>query len=193
MEVSRLGGWIRDAAANLHHSHSNMGSRAKLHQQPAPQVIATLDLLTHRVRLGIKPGTSWKVVGFITHWATMGMPWFSFLIELLKPTISWSIFCVFCSFLHAFCTWFSLHLNFLNNLSFSFGHTCCMQKFLGQVSNLPSHSSDLSHKNDNARSLTCWTMRELLNFPFFKICNIHHSFLIMKLINLHCFNETTWT
>ena len=35
-----------------------------------------------------------------------------------------------------------------------------IQKFLGQESNL-HHSSDLRHKSDNSRSLTCWATREL--------------------------------
>ena len=43
---------------------------------------------------------------------------------------------------------------------FLFSYTCSMQKFLGQVLN-PHHSSDLSHTNGNARSLTCCTTREL--------------------------------
>ena len=35
-----------------------------------------------------------------------------------------------------------------------------MRKFPGQQLN-PCHSSELSHSGDNARSLTCWTTREL--------------------------------
>ena len=40
MEVSRLGDPIKAAAAGLHHSHSNAGS--KPHLQPAPWVMAVL-------------------------------------------------------------------------------------------------------------------------------------------------------
>ena len=40
------------------------------------------------------------------------------------------------------------------------GHTCRMQKFLGQGLNL-HHSSDPSHSSDIARSLTYWAAREL--------------------------------
>ena len=41
-------------AAGLHHSHSNAGS------------------LTHWVRPGIEPASSWVVVGIINHWDTKG-------------------------------------------------------------------------------------------------------------------------
>ena len=41
IEIPRLGGLSRAAAAGLHHSHSNAGS--KLHLRPTPQLMATLD------------------------------------------------------------------------------------------------------------------------------------------------------
>ena len=41
------------------------------------------------------------------------------------------------------------------------GYILGIQKFLGQGSN-PCHSSNQSHSSDNARSLTCYTTRELL-------------------------------
>ena len=43
-----------------------------------------------------------------------------------------------------------------------------MLKFLGQESNL-HHSSNQSHSNDNAGSLTCWATRGVLEEPHFKI------------------------
>ena len=62
---SHARGQIRAAAAGLHHSHSNAGS--KPHSQPAPQLMAMPDrLLTHRVRPGIGPTSSQILVGFIT-------------------------------------------------------------------------------------------------------------------------------
>ena len=53
---SQARGWIRAAAAGLCHSHSNVGS------------------LTQWARPGIGPASSWILVGFITHWATMETP-----------------------------------------------------------------------------------------------------------------------
>ena len=53
---------------------------------------------------------------------------------------------------------------------FSFGHTCGMQEFLGQGLN-SCHSSDLSHSNDNIRSLTHWATTELLAYWFFFFFN----------------------
>ena len=41
MEVPRLGGWIRTAAASLRQSHSNAGSEPRL--QPTSQLEATPD------------------------------------------------------------------------------------------------------------------------------------------------------
>ena len=44
-----------------------------------PQLMATSDgSLTHWVRPGIKPESSWMLVGFINHWATKGSPFFFF-------------------------------------------------------------------------------------------------------------------
>ena len=38
--------------------------------------------LTHWVRPGIKPATSWFLVGFVNHWATMGTPSDVFLLPV---------------------------------------------------------------------------------------------------------------
>ena len=63
MEVPRLGGPIGAVAAGLHHSHGNAGS------------------LTHGARPGIEPATSWFLVGFVNHCATMGTPLLSFKVS----------------------------------------------------------------------------------------------------------------
>ena len=52
------------------------------------------------------------------------------------------------------------------------GHACSMQKFPGQESN-PHHSSDLSHCNDNTRSLTYCTTRDILR------CNFNYRFYLI--------------
>ena len=53
---SQARGRIGAVAASLHHSHSNSGS------------------LTHWARPGIKPLSSWMLVGFVNHWAMTGTP-----------------------------------------------------------------------------------------------------------------------
>ena len=70
---SQARGQIRAAAAGLHHSHSNAGSE--------PCVSSTYTIthgnarsLTHQARPGIEPATSWFLVGFAKHRATMGTP-----------------------------------------------------------------------------------------------------------------------
>ena len=55
---------IRAVASSLHHSHSNEGSEP--HLQPTPQFTATLDHLTHGVRPGAEPASSWILVRFIS-------------------------------------------------------------------------------------------------------------------------------
>ena len=56
MEVPRLGVESELVAAGRHHSHSN--ARSEPHLQPTPQLTAT-----HWARPGIKPATSWFLVG----------------------------------------------------------------------------------------------------------------------------------
>ena len=56
----------------LHQSHNNMGS--KLHLQPAPTAHSNVRSPTHRARPGIKPATSWFLVGFANHCAMTGTP-----------------------------------------------------------------------------------------------------------------------
>ena len=64
-------GWIGAAAASLHHSHSNARSEPSL--PPTPQ-LGSHRSLTHWVRPGIEPMSSWMLVGFIIAEATMGIP-----------------------------------------------------------------------------------------------------------------------
>ena len=59
---SHARGWIRATAANLHHSHSNVGS------------------LTHWTRPGIEPASSWILVRFVHCWATKETPPNSFFL-----------------------------------------------------------------------------------------------------------------
>ena len=67
---SQARGWIRPAAAGLHHSHNNARSGPRL--GPTPQLMA--GSLTHWARPGTKPASSWILVEFLTHWATTETP-----------------------------------------------------------------------------------------------------------------------
>ena len=66
----RAKGQIKAAAASLSHSRSN--TKPKLPLWHTPQLEATPDPLTHWAMPGIKPTSSWILVGYLTHWATMG-------------------------------------------------------------------------------------------------------------------------
>ena len=74
---SQARGWIiiRDAAVDLWHNHS----RYEPHLWVTSQITATLDHLTHWERPGIETSSSWIIVRFLTHWATMGTPIILFL------------------------------------------------------------------------------------------------------------------
>ena len=61
---SQARGQIRATAAGLYHSHSN--ARSESHLRPTLQLTATPDPLTHRVRPGMEPATSWFLVGFVS-------------------------------------------------------------------------------------------------------------------------------
>ena len=86
---SQARGLIGAVAAGLCHSHSNARS------------------LTHWARPGIEPATSWFLVGFVNHCATMGTPFFFSLIFIylfilfifIFPTLFFFFFFVFLSFL----------------------------------------------------------------------------------------------
>ena len=69
---SQARGQIRAAATGLCHSHSN--TRYEQHLWPTPQLIATARSLTHWAKPGIKPSSSWILVGFVFHWATTETP-----------------------------------------------------------------------------------------------------------------------
>ena len=60
---SQARGLIGAVPAGHDHSHSNVGS--KPHLQPTPQLTATPDPLTHWVRPGIEPVSSWLLVGLL--------------------------------------------------------------------------------------------------------------------------------
>ena len=57
-------GWVGTAAADLHHSHRNSGSRAMSATYTTAQ--SNVGSLTHWVRPGIKPISLWILVGFIS-------------------------------------------------------------------------------------------------------------------------------
>ena len=60
---------IRAASATSTTAHSNTGS------------------LTHWVRPGIEPATSWFLVRFVNYWATMGTPrWAFYMVGVWSPT-----------------------------------------------------------------------------------------------------------
>ena len=65
-------GPIRTTAASLHHSHSNARSKPPL--RPYTTAHSSARSLTHWAKPGIKPETSWFLVGFVNHWAKMGTP-----------------------------------------------------------------------------------------------------------------------
>ena len=67
--------WSRAAAASLYHSHRDAASEQHL------WLLATL---WWSVRPGIEPPSSWILVGFFTHWATMGTPGDGVFTEVIK-------------------------------------------------------------------------------------------------------------
>ena len=76
MEVPRARGWIRAATASL--LHSNTGSELMSATYTAAHGNARSS--THWVRLGIEPISSWILLEFITHWATMRTPSIQFCV-----------------------------------------------------------------------------------------------------------------
>ena len=62
---SQARGLIEATAAGLHHSHSNVGS--ELHLPSTPQLMAMPDPEPTERGLGIKPASSWILVGFVNH------------------------------------------------------------------------------------------------------------------------------
>ena len=57
-------------ATGLCQSHSNAGSEPSL--QPTPQAHGNAGSYAHWTRTGIKPPTSWFLVGFVNHWFVNG-------------------------------------------------------------------------------------------------------------------------
>ena len=72
---SQARGRMRASAASLDHSHSNTGSEP--HLQPTPQLCGNARSLTHQVRPGIKPISSWILVRFLTCEPQQELPGFS--------------------------------------------------------------------------------------------------------------------
>ena len=70
---SQSRGQIEVATAGLYHSHSN--AKSKLCVQPMPQFAP----VPHWARPGMKLSSSWILIRFLTHWATTGTPWHTFL------------------------------------------------------------------------------------------------------------------
>ena len=68
--------------------------------QPIPQLMAMTDLLTHWVRPGIKPSSSWILVGFLTQWTRRGTSHclfiscytFGFHILAVRNNAAWNIY-----------------------------------------------------------------------------------------------------
>ena len=75
---SQARGLTGAVAAGLHHSHSHSNTGSKPRLQPTPRAHSNARSLAHWARPGIKPTTSWFLVGFINHWATVGIPTNSF-------------------------------------------------------------------------------------------------------------------
>ena len=98
---SQARGQMGTVAASLQHSHSN--ARSLTHWATSVTYTATPDphsnarSLTHWARLGMEPATSWFLVGFVNHWATMETPSFSHLFNQCTesycscPPLSWTI------------------------------------------------------------------------------------------------------
>ena len=72
---------VRVAAASLHDSpqkHQNQATSASY-----TAACGNARSLTHWARWGIKPASSWILVGFLSHWATTGTPPFCFPNSIL--------------------------------------------------------------------------------------------------------------
>ena len=76
---SQARGWIRAAAADVHHSHSN--ARSELHLWATLQ-LAAIGILNPLSKAGVEPASSWILVRFLTRWATVGIPMSYFFYDL---------------------------------------------------------------------------------------------------------------
>ena len=82
-------GLIRDVATVLHQSHSNVRSEPCL--QTTPQLHSNTGSSIHQARPGIKPATSWFLVGFINHCTTTGTPY----LYLKNVRLYWKVWYIF--------------------------------------------------------------------------------------------------
>ena len=74
MEIPRLGVESELQLPAYTNSHSNTGSEP--HLWPTSQLTAMLDPQPPEQGQEIEPTASWILIGFITHWATVGIPSF---------------------------------------------------------------------------------------------------------------------
>ena len=74
MEVSRLGVKSGARAAGLPHNHSNSGSRLHL-RSTYTTAHGNARCLTHWVRPGIEPTSSWILIGFVSTVPQWELPW----------------------------------------------------------------------------------------------------------------------
>ena len=83
---------IGAAAAGLCHSHRNMGSKPYLWPMaPCGTTCGNARSLTHWVKSGIKPASSWTLVRFLTHWITRETPITRLFNQKLATILSQSI------------------------------------------------------------------------------------------------------
>ena len=83
---SQARGWTGAVVTSLRHSHSNAGSELCL--RPAPVAHGNSASLTHRVRPGIKPTSSWMLVGSLTT-----EPWGDLPCRLPSLLCFWDSWC----------------------------------------------------------------------------------------------------
>ena len=105
--------WDLSHICGLHHSYGNTGS------------------LTHLVRPGIKPTSSWILVGFVNLWAMMGTPETP-KIFIFSSLSHYSILCSICRFHLAkccFCWFMVLVVCFLMSFLFFIMSLCSLEFF----------------------------------------------------------------
>ena len=145
--------------------------------------------LTHWGRPGIQPASSWRLVGFVNHWATKGTPQVvSLSAGDARNASYWDLYWhwVICAWkLPLQGSWtdsilvrfpfINFHSNkevssLLSHIFFFSFLFLAIPVACGSswARDWTSHSSDPSHSRDNAWSLTHWATRELwLSYVFF--------------------------
>ena len=118
---SQARGWIWAAAARLHHSHSNTGSEPHLWQCQIPNP------LSHWARLGIKPASSWVLVGFVTAEAQWELLTSNNFITIIN-----ALFFISCSLILAF-------VRYAFILPFTINHLSQLFENISLKSNLKSY------------------------------------------------------